>query len=175
MIANAGLARHGVAEIERAARLASCAALGGRNSAGRNLAAVSRRDAARRIHRPPSHSAGASGTPQIRDRTLRTGRRYDQPAPASPIGSTRAGTGPRWPGKARAAQSSASTACAPALRDRKRPEHRARKLAGPVLMRSLEAAYRLVAAQIDLLDIREAQLPLARASRISRRQISRDA
>ena len=84
--------------------------------------------------------------------------------------NARASTGPRTAaGKARAAQNARKHGLrVPALRDPEKTRdiaELARKLAGPTAdAQRFEAACRLVAAQIDLLDIREARLPfLARA------------
>ena len=80
--------------------------------------------------------------------------------------NARASTGPRTAaGKARAAQNARKHGLrVPALRDPEKTRNiaeLARKLAGPTAdAQRFEAACRLVAAQIDLLDIREARLPL---------------
>jgi hypothetical protein len=80
--------------------------------------------------------------------------------------NARASTGPRTAaGKARAAQNARKHGLRlPALRDPEKTRNIAeltRKLAGPTAdAQRFEAACRLVAAQIDLLDIREARLPL---------------
>jgi hypothetical protein len=80
--------------------------------------------------------------------------------------NARASTGPRTAaGKARAAQNARKHGLrVPALRDPEKTKNiaeLARKLAGPTAdAQRFEAACRLVAAQIDLLDIREARLPL---------------
>ena len=77
-----------------------------------------------------------------------------------------ASTGPRTAvGKARAAQNARKHGLrVPALRDPEKTRNiaeLARKLAGPTAdAQRFEAACRLVAAQIDILDIREARLPL---------------
>jgi|HubBroStandDraft_6_1064221.scaffolds.fasta_scaffold97177_2 hypothetical protein len=80
--------------------------------------------------------------------------------------NARASAGPRTAaGKARAAQNARKHGLrVPALRDPEKTRNiaeLARKLAGPTAdAQRFEAACRLVAAQIDLLDIREARLPL---------------
>jgi hypothetical protein len=80
--------------------------------------------------------------------------------------NARASTGPRTAaGKARAAQNARKHGLSvPALRDPEKTRNigeLARKLAGPkAYPQRFAAACRLVAAQIDLLDIREARLPL---------------
>ena len=80
--------------------------------------------------------------------------------------NARASTGPRTAaGKARAAQNARKHGLrVPALRDPEKTRNiaeLARKLAGPTAdAQRFEAACGLVAAQIDLLDIREARLPL---------------
>ena len=80
--------------------------------------------------------------------------------------NARASTGPRTAaGKARAAQNTRKHGLrVPALRDPEKTRNigeLARKLAGPNAdPQRFAAACRLVAAQIDLLDIREARLPL---------------
>ena len=80
--------------------------------------------------------------------------------------NARASTGPRTAaGKARAAQNARKHGLrVPALRDPEKTRNiaeLARKLAGPTAdAQRFEAACRLVAAQIDILDIREARLPL---------------
>jgi hypothetical protein len=80
--------------------------------------------------------------------------------------NARASTGPRTAaGKARAAQNARKHGLrVPALRDHEKTRNigdLARKLAGPNAdPQRFAAACRLVAAQIDLLDIREARLPL---------------
>src|SRR5436309_5671310 len=77
--------------------------------------------------------------------------------------AARASTGPRTAaGKVRAAQNARKHGLA--LRDPEKTSNiaeLARKLAGPTAdAQRFEAACRLVAAQIDILDIREARLPL---------------
>jgi hypothetical protein len=80
--------------------------------------------------------------------------------------NARASTGPRTAaGKARAAQNARKHGLrVPALHDPEKTRNiaeLARKLAGPTAdAQRFEAACRLVAAQIDLLDIRETRLPL---------------
>jgi hypothetical protein len=80
--------------------------------------------------------------------------------------NARASTGPRTAaGKARAAQNARKHGLrVPALHDPEKTRNiaeLARKLAGPTAdSQRFEAACRLVAAQIDILDIREARLPL---------------
>ena len=80
--------------------------------------------------------------------------------------NARASTGPRTAaGKARAAQNARKHGLrVPALRDPEKTRNigeLARKLAGPNAdPQRFAAACQLVAAQIDLLDIREARLPL---------------